>query len=234
MYTFIYIIFIHFHLPYLKTFLFIWRLLCSVTVIFLLHLLFLPSSAFISFHSLLFILASSTFHIHLSLSQYPFLHTVIFIWPSLTSWKLNFTFVNLHSLLSMFSDLHVFSFVLTQLNYPDITILLPLHCIFRHLYLLIFILFGQMVCLDVNLFSSNYPHQQFPSKIRHPVHTSFLFLRDESGILRKSLAIEGVFPCFDCNLFNILNILKGLQWLFVTILFLIPSMISGTKVITCS
>ena len=95
-YTFIYIIFIHFHLPYLKTFLFIWRLLCSVTVIFLLNLLFLPSSAFISFHSLLFILASSTFHIHLSLSQYPFLHTVIFIWPSLTSWKLNFIFVNLH------------------------------------------------------------------------------------------------------------------------------------------
>ena len=116
MYTFIYIIFIHFHLPYLRTFLFIWRLLCSVTVIFLLHLLFLPSSAFISFHSLLFILASSTFHIHLSLSQYPVLHTVIFIWPSLTSWKLNFIFVNLHSLLSMFSDLHIFSFVLTQLN----------------------------------------------------------------------------------------------------------------------
>ena len=176
MYTFIYIIFIHFHLPYLRTFLFIWRLLCSVTVIFLLHLLFLPSSAFISFHSLLFILASSTFHIHLSLSQYPFLHTVIFILPSLTSWKLNFIFVNPHSLLSMFSDLHVFSFVLTQLNYPDITILLPLHCIFRHLYLLIFILISQMVCLDISLFSSNYPHQQFPSKIRHPPHTSFFVL----------------------------------------------------------
>ena len=115
-YTFIYIIFIHFHLPYLKTFLFIWLHLCTVTVIFLLHLLFLPSSAFTSFHSLLFILGSSTFHIHLSLSQYPFLHTVIFIWPSLTFWKCNFIFVNLHSLLSMFSDLHVFSCVLTQLN----------------------------------------------------------------------------------------------------------------------
>ena len=114
-------------------------------------------------------------------------------------------------MLSMFSDLHVFSFVLTQLNYPDITVLLPLHCIFCPLYLLIFILFSQMVCLDINLFSSTYPHQQFPSKIRHPPHTSFLFLRDESGILRKSLNIEGVFPCFDCNLFNILNILKGLQ-----------------------
>lgn len=95
-YTFIYIIFIHFHLPYLKTFLFIWLHLCSVTVIFLLHLLFLPSSAFTSFHSLLFILGLSTFHIHLSLSQHPFLHTVIFIWPSLTFWKCNFIFVNLH------------------------------------------------------------------------------------------------------------------------------------------
>ena len=96
----------------------------------------------------------------------------------------------------MFSDLHVFSFVLTQLNYADITILLPLHCIFRHLCLLIFILFSQMVCLDISLFSSNYPHQQFPSKIRHPPHTSFFVLERWKWHLEKKSRHRGSFSLF--------------------------------------
>lgn len=83
-----------------------------------------------------------------------------------------------------------------------------------------------MVCLDINLFSSSCLYQQFPSKIKHSPPSCSWEMKVASW--EKVLPLREVFPCFDCNPFNILFIIT------VCNSIVLNTLISGAKVMTHS